>query len=44
MPAKKALIKVAVKIVRMMYSMIKYRTFYDPSRLFMQNQLYSIAA
>jgi len=44
MPAKKALIKVAVKIVRMMYSMIKYRTFYDPSRLFMQNQLYSLAA
>jgi hypothetical protein len=44
MPAKKALIKVAVKIARMMYSMLKYKTYYDPSRVFMQYQLASLAA
>jgi hypothetical protein len=44
MPAKKALIKVAVKIIRMMYSMLKYKTYYDPSRVFMQYQLASLAA
>jgi len=44
MPAKKALIKVAVKIVRMMYSMLKYKTYYDPSRVFMQYRPEKIAA
>jgi transposase len=36
MPAKKALIKVAVKITRMMYSMLKYKQYYDPCRVFLQ--------
>ena len=44
MPAKKALIKVAVKIIRMMYSMLKYKTCYDPSRVFMQHSSEKIAA
>lgn len=44
MPAKKALIKVAVKIVRMMYSMLKYKTHYDPSRVFLQYRPEKIAA
>jgi transposase len=44
MPAKKALIKVAVKIIRMMYSMLKYKTCYDPSRVFMQHKSEKIAA
>jgi len=44
MPAKKALIKVAVKIIRMMYSMLKYKTCYDPSIVFMQHRSENIAA
>lgn len=44
MPAKKALIKVAVKITRMMYSMLKYKTYYDPSRVFLQYRPEKIAA
>ena len=38
MPAKKALIKVAVKIARMMYSMLKHKEYYDPARVFLQYQ------
>jgi len=37
MPAKKALIKVAVKLARMMYSMLKHKTEYESSRVFMQS-------
>ncbi len=37
MPAKKAIIKVAVKLARMMYSMLKYNQDYDSSRVFMQS-------
>ncbi len=37
MPAKKALIKVAVKLARMMYSMLKHKTEYDSSRVFMES-------
>ncbi|MBA7472254.1 IS110 family transposase ISBth13 [subsurface metagenome] len=37
MPAKKALIKVAVKLARMMYSMLKHKTCYDSSRVFLQS-------
>ena len=44
MPAKKALIKVAVKIIRMMYSMLKYKNCYDSSRVFMQHRSEKIAA
>jgi transposase len=36
MHAKKALIKVAVKLARMMYSMLKYGRQYDTSRVYMQ--------
>jgi len=36
MPVKKALIKVAVKISRMMYSMLKHKQYYDPCRVFLQ--------
>ncbi len=36
MPAKKAIIKVAVKLTRMMYSMLKYGQEHDSSRVFMQ--------
>jgi len=36
MPGKKALIKVAVKIAKMMYSMLKSRSFYCDSRVFFQ--------
>lgn len=36
MPAKKAIIKVAVKLARMMYSMLKHRQEYDSCRVFMQ--------
>jgi len=36
MPAKKAIIKVAVKLTRMMYSMLKYGNKYDPYRVFFQ--------
>ena len=35
MPAKKALIKVAVKIARMMYPMLKHKTCYNSSRVFL---------
>ena len=34
--AKKAIIKVAVKLARMMYSMLRYEREYDSSRVFMQ--------
>ncbi len=37
MPAKKALIKVGVKLARMMYSMLKHKTEYESSRVFMQS-------
>ncbi len=37
MPAKKALIKVAVKLARMMYSMLKHKTEYESSRVFMES-------
>jgi len=37
MPAKKALIKVAVKLARMMYSMLKHKAEYESSRVFMQS-------
>jgi len=37
MPAKKALIKVAVKLARMMYSMLKHKTEYESSRVSMQS-------
>jgi len=37
MPAKKALIKVAVKLARMMYSMLKHKTEYKSSRVFMES-------
>ena len=43
MPAKKALIKVAVKITRMMYSMLKYKQYYDLCRVFLQ-QTSAVAA
>lgn len=36
MPARKAIIKVAVKIARMMYSMLKHKSYYDPCRVFFQ--------
>jgi len=36
MHAKKAIIKVAVKLARMMYSMLKYGRQYDSSRVFTQ--------
>ena len=35
MPVKKAIIKVAVKLARMMYSMLKHKEEYDSSRVFM---------
>lgn len=44
MHAKKALIKVAVKLARMMYSMLKYGREYDSSRVFMQSLSYKNAA
>jgi len=44
MHAKKALIKVAVKLARMMYSMLKYGHEYDSSRVFMQSLSYKNAA
>jgi len=37
MPAKKAIIKVAVKLARMMYSILKNKTEYDSSRVFLQS-------
>ena len=37
MPAKKALIKVAVKLARMMYSMLKHKTKYDSSRVSLES-------
>jgi len=37
MPAKKALIKVAVKLARMMYSMLKHKTEYESSKVFMES-------
>ncbi|MBL7124356.1 MAG: IS110 family transposase [Actinobacteria bacterium] len=37
MPAKKAIIKVAVKLARMMYSMLKHKTKYESSKVFMQS-------
>ena len=36
MPVKKAIIKVAVKLARMMYSMLKYDSLYDSSRVFLK--------
>lgn len=36
MPSKKAIIKVATKIARMMYSMLKNKQYYDPCRVFLQ--------
>ena len=44
MHAKKAIIKVAVKLARMMYSMLKYRQEYDSSGVFMQPKSYKYAA
>lgn len=44
MPAKKALIKVAVKIARMMYSMLKHKQYYDPCRVFLQQAPAVVAA
>ena len=44
MPAKKALIKVAVKIARMMYSMLKHKQYYDPCRVFLQQAPTVVAA
>jgi len=44
MPAKKALIKVAIKIVRMMYSMLKHKQYYDSSRVFLQQAPDAVAA
>lgn len=37
MPAKKAIIKVAVKLARMMYSMLKHKTKYESSKVFMES-------
>jgi len=44
MPAKKAIIKVAVKLTRMMYSMLKYGNKYDPYRVFFQPESFKNAA
>ena len=44
MPPKKALIKVATKIARIMYSMLKYKTSYNPSRVFFQSSSLEVAA
>ena len=44
MPVKKALIKVAVKIARMMYSMLKYKQYYNSSRVFLQQAPAAVAA
>jgi len=44
MPVKKALIKVAVKIARMMYSMLKNRQYYDSCRVFLQQSPAFVAA
>jgi len=44
MPVKKALIKVAVKIARMMYSMLKNKQYYDSSRVFLQQSPAVVAA
>jgi transposase len=44
MHAKKALIKVAVKLAKMMYSMLKYNRHYDSSRVYMQSMSYKNAA
>ena len=44
MHAKKAIIKVAVKLARMMYSMLKYGQEYDSSRVFMQPLSFKNAA
>lgn len=44
MPPKKALIKVAVKIARIMYSILKYQTSYNPSRVFFQSSSPEVAA
>ena len=44
MPGKKALIKVAVKIARMMYSMLKHKQYYDSCRVFLQQSPAVIAA
>ena len=41
---KKAVIKVAVKLARMMYSMLKYRQDYDSSRVFIQTKSLKYAA
>ena len=38
MPPKKALIKVAVKLARMMYSMLKSRSSYCPERVLLQTR------
>jgi transposase len=44
MPVKKAIIKVAVKLARMMYSMLKYGSRYDSSRVFFQPESLKNAA
>lgn len=44
MPVKKALIKVAVKIARMMYSMLKNKQYYDSSRVFLQQSPSAVCA
>jgi len=44
MPAKKAIIKVAVKISRMMYSMLKNKQYYDSNRVFLQQIPSTVAA
>ena len=44
MPVKKALIKVAVKIARMMFSMLKHKQYYDPCRVFLQQTPIAVAA
>ena len=44
MPAKKAIIKVAVKLAKMMYSMLKSGQDYDSSRVFMQTKSLKYAA
>lgn len=36
MPTKKAIIKVAVKLASMMYSMLRHKEEYDSYRVFMQ--------
>lgn len=44
MPAKKALIKVAVKIAKIMYSLLKEKQVYDPVKVFYQNNICPLVA